>query len=225
MAALIVGICAFAVGFIPIVGVVVGLAAVVIGISALRQRQPKVLALTGAILGGVAIVASIAVTIGIAAFMNGVATRTETAIAESQAEQAEQDEQDTADEFTEPQDTEPADDASDAPAVDPNAAAVPADYTDALESADIYANMMDMSKAAIYDQLVSEYGEGASPEAAQYAIDTVTADWEANALATAQLYRDEMSMSPAEIRDQLTTEYGGDFTQAEADYAMENLDD
>lgn len=34
--------------------------------------------------------------------------------------------------------------------------------------------MMNMSKASIYDQLVSEDGEKFAPEAAQYAIDNLT---------------------------------------------------
>lgn len=39
-----------------------------------------------------------------------------------------------------------------------------------------------MSKAGIYEQLTSEYGEKFSAEAAQYAIDNMEADWNANAL-------------------------------------------
>lgn len=83
--------------------------------------------------------------------------------------------------------------------------------------------MMHMSKQGIYDQLVSEYGEGFSEEAAQYAIDTLEADWNANALAKAEQYQDQMAMSPNAIHDQLTSEYGEQFTEEEADYAIANL--
>lgn len=48
---------------------------------------------------------------------------------------------------------------------------------------------MHMSKKGIYDQLVSEYGEQFSAEAAQYAIDNMKADWNANALAKAKSYQ------------------------------------
>jgi RPA family protein len=82
-----------------------------------------------------------------------------------------------------------------------------------------------MSKAGLYDQLTSEYGEQFAPEAAQYAVDNVQADWNANALAKARTYRDMAAMSPAAIRDQLTSEYGEEFTAAEADYAIAHLDD
>lgn len=100
---------------------------------------------------------------------------------------------------------------------------VPAEYRSALKKAQSYNDTMHMSKAGLYDQLTSEYGEKFSAEAAQYAVDNVNADWNANALAKARSYQETMSMSPEAIRDQLTSEYGEKFTQEEADYAVENL--
>lgn len=102
-------------------------------------------------------------------------------------------------------------------------AGVPAEYESALEKAQSYSDMMHMSKAGLYDQLTSEYGEQFSAEAAQYAVDNVNADWNANALEKARSYQETMSMSPEAIRDQLTSEYGEQFTQEEADYAVANL--
>ena len=75
----------------------------------------------------------------------------------------------------------------------------------------------------MYDQLISEYGEKFTEEEAQYAIDTVEADWKENALKKAETYQETMSMSPEAIRDQLTSDYGEKFTQEEADYAIDNL--
>ena len=43
--------------------------------------------------------------------------------------------------------------------------------SNALEKAKTYQETMSMSKSAIYDQLISEYGEKFTPEQAQYAID------------------------------------------------------
>ncbi|MCX6730806.1 MAG: Ltp family lipoprotein [Candidatus Roizmanbacteria bacterium] len=103
------------------------------------------------------------------------------------------------------------------------APAVPAEYRSALNKATTYANTMHMSKKGVYNQLVSEYGEKFSPEAAQYGIDNVKTDWNANALAKAKTYQDSMSMSPSAIRNQLTSDAGEKFTQAEADYAIQNL--
>lgn len=102
---------------------------------------------------------------------------------------------------------------------------VPTEYNSALNKATTYSNTMHMSKKGIYDQLVSEYGEKFSPEAAQYAIDNVKADWNANALAKAKTYQNTMSMSPSAIHDQLTSAAGEKFTQSEADYAIQHLND
>lgn len=100
---------------------------------------------------------------------------------------------------------------------------VPVEYKSALNKATTYANTMHMSKRGVYDQLVSSYGEKFSAEAAQYAVDNVKADWNANALAKAETYQKTMSMSPSAIHDQLTSEAGEKFTQAEADYAIQHL--
>lgn len=102
---------------------------------------------------------------------------------------------------------------------------VPKEYKSALNKAASYANTMHMSKRGVYDQLVSEYGEKFSAAAAQYAIDNVKANWNANALAKAKNYQDTMNMSPSAIHDQLTSEYGEKFTKAEADYAIQHLND
>jgi hypothetical protein len=102
---------------------------------------------------------------------------------------------------------------------------VPVEYKSALKQAGSYAKTMHMSKQGVYDQLVSEYGGKFSAEAAQYAIDNVVADWNANAVAQAKNYQDVMSLSPSAIYDQLTSQYGAKFTQEEADYAIQHLND
>ena len=81
-----------------------------------------------------------------------------------------------------------------------------------------------MSKAAIYDQLTSEYGEQFTEQAAQYAMENLQADWNANALACAASYSENMHLSKAAIYDQLTSEYGEQFTAEEARYAVDNLE-
>lgn len=93
----------------------------------------------------------------------------------------------------------------------------------ALKKAESYSKTMHMSKAKIYHQLTSEYGEKFSPEAAQYAIDNLKADFNKNALEKAKSYQKNMSMSPDSIYDQLVSEYGEQFTPEEAQYAVDNL--
>ena len=101
---------------------------------------------------------------------------------------------------------------------------IPTEYQSALTQAKSYSQIMNMSKAGIYDQLTSEYGGQFSAEAAQYAVDHVAADWNANALAKAKEYGDNMHLSKAGIYEQLTSEYGEKFTAEEAQYAVDNVD-
>lgn len=100
---------------------------------------------------------------------------------------------------------------------------VPTEYKSALNSANSYSEIMHMSKAAIYDQLISEYGDQFTEDAAQYAIDNMTADWNENALKSAESYSENMHMSKAAIYDQLISEYGDKFTKEEAQYAIDNI--
>lgn len=101
---------------------------------------------------------------------------------------------------------------------------IPTEYKSALKTAKSYSDTMHMSKAGIYDQLTSEYGEKFTKEAAQYAMDNLEANWKENALKTAQSYQETMSMSPSAIYDQLISEYGEKFTKEEAQYAIDNLE-
>ncbi len=201
LAALILGIVAFMVGLVPVLGIILGAVAVALGVVALLKKQRKGLAVTGLALGGVALLVSLSTTIALGAGLNSIADGSRTVVSEPAVPDA----------SVEPE--------AETPAV-PN---VPAEYASALDKADSYANMMHMSKAGLYDQLTSEYGEQFSAEVAQYAVDNVVTDWNANALAKAQSYQDDMSMAPAAIHDQLTSEYGEQFTAAEADYAIANL--
>ena len=93
----------------------------------------------------------------------------------------------------------------------------------ALAKAESYSSIMHMSKAAIYDQLTSSYGEGFPAESAQYAVDHLVADYKKNALEKAKDYQTNMHMSRSAIYDQLTSSYGEKFTAEEAQYAVDNL--
>ncbi len=101
---------------------------------------------------------------------------------------------------------------------------VPTEYKSALIKAKTYSDTMSMSKAGIYDQLISEHGEKFTEEAAQYAIDNVEADWKENALIKAKTYQKSMAMSPSAIYDQLISEHGEKFTEEETQYAIDNLE-
>ena len=109
------------------------------------------------------------------------------------------------------------------PQAETDTTSISAEYQSALSQANDYGNIMYMSKAAIYDQLTSEYGERFSPDAAQYAIDNMSADWNFNALQKAKNYSDTMYMSKTAIYDQLISDHGERFTPSEAQYAIENI--
>ncbi|MEG1059847.1 MAG: Ltp family lipoprotein [Bacilli bacterium] len=98
------------------------------------------------------------------------------------------------------------------------------EYKNALKKAENYASIMNMSKKAIYDQLISPYGEKFPEDAAQYAMDNIVAKWNENALAKAKIYQTTMSMSKSAIYDQLVSQYGEKFTNEEAQYAINNLE-
>ena len=211
LAALIVGIGAFLFGLIPVFGALVGIAAVVLGIVALRKQQSKGMAVTGIVLGGIAVLASIGMAVGIGAAVNTASVHEPLSVVTQSTKPS-------SGEAPAPEPVETVAPESETPAVSP-------EYKSALAKAGSYSKLMHMSKVGIYDQLTSQYGEQFSPEAAQYAVDNVKADWNANALAKAKSYQDQMSMSPNAIHDQLTSEYGEKFTAAEADYAIQHLND
>lgn len=94
----------------------------------------------------------------------------------------------------------------------------------ALKKAIMYATKSYMSKAKLYNQLTSEYGEKFPPEDAQWAIERLSdIDWKANALEKAKMYQSKQAMSAERIRDQLSSVYGEEFEPEEVEYAIENL--
>lgn len=100
---------------------------------------------------------------------------------------------------------------------------LPRDYESALAEARSYIKAMDFSYAGLYDQLTSEYGGKYSAEAAQYAMDNLEVDWNAEALGSAQNYIDVMAFSHAGLYDQLTSKHGEQFTPEQAQYALDNI--
>ena len=98
---------------------------------------------------------------------------------------------------------------------------VPMEYRSVMEKAKFYSDVLNMSKAKMYEELTA--GCGFTAEEAQYAVDNVKADWKENALKTAKTYEDE-SISKAAMYDKLTSEYVDMFTDEEAQYAVDNIE-
>ena len=114
---------------------------------------------------------------------------------------------------------------ADAPVADTtkNDSDVPLEYKNALRSAKNYLRFSGFSERGLYDQLTSEYAEQYSPEAAQYALDNVDADYFEEAEQAAKNYQDFMPMSGPALFDQLTSEYGDKFTEKQAQHAVDAL--
>ena len=98
---------------------------------------------------------------------------------------------------------------------------IPIEYRPVMEKAQFYSDVVNMSKAKMYEELTA--GCGFTAEEAQYAVDNVKVDWKENALKTAKTYEDE-SISKAGMYDRLTSEYEDMFTEEEAQYAVDNIE-
>lgn len=90
----------------------------------------------------------------------------------------------------------------------------------ALKEAQSYLDYSGFSRQGLIDQMSSEYGAGYPVEVATWAVDSVGADWFAEAVESAQSYLDYTSFSRQGLFDQLTSAYGGQFTPDEANHAL-----
>lgn len=94
------------------------------------------------------------------------------------------------------------------------------EYKFALEKAEACSYAENISKRGMYNWLTSE-PDSVGSEAAQYAVDNMKADWNANALEMAKSDQQE-GMSHEEIYLHLTSDEEG-FTEEEAEYAISHL--
>lgn len=107
----------------------------------------------------------------------------------------------------------------------------PSNYTigeeNAIESAMSYIDLMSFSKAGLYKQLTSEYGEGYTEQEANKAISYLEknglVNWKEEAVEAAQDYLRISSYSRDGLYRQLTSEYGEQFTAEEAEYALSKV--
>lgn len=97
---------------------------------------------------------------------------------------------------------------------------VPSEYLSALDKAREYIGAnIGLSKLGLHNQLVTF--EKFPTEAAQYAIDNISADWNKQALIKAKSYL-KLSMSKQAIYDQMVSQFE-QFTPEQAQYAIDNL--
>jgi hypothetical protein len=94
----------------------------------------------------------------------------------------------------------------------------------AVDSAQSYLDFSGFSRAGLFEQLTSEYGEGYEPADAEFALAYLEqnglVDWNAEAVESAESYLDFSSFSRQGLYEQLTSEYGEGFTPAQAEHAL-----
>lgn len=94
----------------------------------------------------------------------------------------------------------------------------------AIRSAQSYLDFTAFSRAGLFDQLTSQYGEGFEAADAEFAIAYLEqnglVDWNAEAVQSAESYLSFTSFSRQGLYDQLTSQYGEQFTPEQAEYAL-----
>ncbi|GAA1661585.1 hypothetical protein GCM10010977_24290 [Citricoccus zhacaiensis] len=224
VAALVLGIIAIVIAFIPFIGMgsfLLGALAVILGIVGLRKKGlPKGTSIAGLILGALSLIIAGIMTAITATFVAAVDESLQSMPESSTVAEATTTASPAATSTTEAPTSDAAEPAPTSDAAEPE---VPTEHRSALAQAQNYSDLMHLSKAGLWDQLTSEYGGQFTEEAADYAVENVEADWQQNALEQGRSYQETMSMSPAAIYDQLVSEYGGQFTADEAQYAVDNL--
>lgn len=88
----------------------------------------------------------------------------------------------------------------------------------AVGAAQDYLRVSAFSRAALIDQLTSEYGSGFTKKDATFAVDYLKLDWNAQAVKAAKAYLAVSHFSRKGLIEQLESEYGGQFTHAQAVY-------
>ena len=111
-----------------------------------------------------------------------------------------------------------------APAPAPTTAAPPAisnSEQQAIDAAQGYLSMgSGFSQESLLQQLTSSYGSGFSQADAQFAINYLNPNWDAQAVDAAKGYMQMGGFSAASLTQQLTSDAGNGFTEAQAEYAV-----
>ena len=91
----------------------------------------------------------------------------------------------------------------------------------AVDSAQSYLSMgSGFSQESLLQQLTSSAGSGFSQADAQFAINYLKPDWNAQAVDAAKGYMQMGGFSASSLTQQLTSDAGNGFTEAQAEYAV-----
>ena len=107
----------------------------------------------------------------------------------------------------------------------PAAPVMPAAEQQAVTAAQGYLNLgSGFSAESLLKQLTSSYGDGFAQSDAQFAINYLQPDWDAQAVLAAKGYlRLDTGFSRSSLIQQLTSSYGDGFPEAQAEYAASKV--
>lgn len=219
VAALSTGIVAFVLGFVPLLSLFIGGAAIVLGIIALRKNQSRGMSWAGIITGALGALASILMTIAGVMLFDEITqdnipvpsapsspsiTPSEASASPTMTDRSTPSPTPTASETSaEPEPTpEPTPEESTAPPVEEEQSGT-VGQRNALDSAQSYLSFTAFSRSGLIEQL--EF-EGYSNSDATWAVDNVTVDWSEQAIAMAESYLEYTAFSRSGLIDQLTFE-------------------
>jgi Host cell surface-exposed lipoprotein len=111
------------------------------------------------------------------------------------------------------------------PAPAPSTPSMTASQQQAVQAAQGYLSDGEgFSAESLAQQLTSSYGDGFSNADAQFAINYLHPNWDAQAVEAAQGYlNDGEGFSQSSLTQQLTSTYGNGFTNAQATYAVNKV--
>jgi hypothetical protein len=221
-----IGIAALVVSWVPVLGLLLGLVAIVLGAIALSKVVSKTKPALGLALGVVAVVVNVIV---LAALASAVSPQVHDAAATVPAATVA-----TAD---------PAVDATTEPAVEqttkpvapttkvappvvkqttkaPKAKPVSAEEENAIRSAQGYLDFSAFSRKGLIEQLSSDAGDGYSVKAATAAVDSLHINFNEQAYKSAKSYLEISGFSRKGLIEQLESDAGAGFTHSQAVYGV-----
>ncbi|GHD83580.1 host cell surface-exposed lipoprotein [Salinibacterium amurskyense] len=188
-------------------GFLLGAAAIVVSIFALKKQQNKALSIIGMGLGGLAALTSSITTI---LLIVGLASTPSSQSFDSELEPvASPSASPTSTPTAEVEPTQTPE-----PVAEPDKPTLTTSQSNAVQSGESYLDYTGFSRSGLIDQL--EY-EGYSTADATFAVDFIAPDWNHQAAVTAEAYLDYSSFSRQGLIDQLI--YEG-FSQAQAEYGV-----
>lgn len=107
------------------------------------------------------------------------------------------------------------------PAPTPSGPTLTAQQQRAAQAGRDYLKLQGFSRQGLIDQLSSSFGDGYSVEDATLAVDSLNADWNAQALRAAKSYLAMQPFSCNALINQLDSSYGEKFTVDQATYGAQ----